>query len=321
LAHSLCQHAALQLECAGYEPDLLYCDMVAVNEHTTNQMQVELLGRTARHIDDKMNDSLKTYLASREALFAEIVKTLSADERFVAAWLTGSLSRNDADAVSDLDLTVVISDPYSEILCARTEQVSSQTTEERFDLFSRFGQPAVIHENNYNAPEGGTFTFVLYTLSAVMVDWILIPHTKAQRPSQARVLFDKVNIPVSPPTEPERLEQRVKLASDTIAFFWMMTAVTAKYVVRRDSVFVQRWLEELHGMIQEVERLIAGKGWQYKRGSLSALEPTGEGQIQAIHQLCERMQGLMPEVAKLGGHVPSSPLPTIETLLNLAQGE
>jgi cobalt-zinc-cadmium efflux system protein len=27
-------HAALQLECAGCEPDLLYCDMVAANNHT-----------------------------------------------------------------------------------------------------------------------------------------------------------------------------------------------------------------------------------------------------------------------------------------------
>ncbi len=265
--------------------------------------------------------SLKTYLASREALLAEIIKTLSADERFVAAWLTGSLSRSDADAVSDLDLTVVISDPYSEILCACPKQVSSQTTEERFALFSRFGQPAAIHENNHNAPEGGTFTFVLYTSSAAMVDWILIPHKKAQRPSQARILFDKVNIPVSPPTGPESLEQRANMASDTVAFFWMMAAVTAKYVVRRDSVFVQRWLEELHGMIHEVERLIAGKGWQYQRGSFSTLEPTGEVQIQAIYQLCERMQRLMPEVAKLGGHVLASPMSTIETLLNLANGE
>jgi predicted nucleotidyltransferase len=163
------------------------------------------------------SDSLRAYLADRETLLAEIIKTLSADERFVAAWLAGSFGRDDADAVSDLDLTVVVSDPYSERLCAHPRQVSAQTTKERFDLINKFGQPAVLYENNHNAPEGGT------------------P--------------------------------------------------------------------------------------QYQRGSVSPLAATPEGQVKAIYHLSERMLKLMPEVAKLGGYVPPSPLPTIKILLNLANGK
>jgi len=267
-----------------------------------------------------MNDSLTNYLTSREALLAEIIQTLSTDERFVAAWLTGSFGRNDADAVSDLDLSVVISDAYSKTLCARPEQVSAQTTKDRLDLFCKFGQPVVIHENNYNAPEGGTFTFVLYHKSALMIDWILIPHAKAKRPAQSRLLFEKVNLPISPAAEPASLEQRAKIASDTTAFFWMMTAITAKYIVRHDDVFVTCWLEELHKITLEVERLIAGEAWQYQRGSRSSLHATREGQVKALYQLCDRMSGLMPEVAKMGGHVLPSPMPTIDTLLNLKNG-
>src|SRR5687768_1254321 len=117
-----------------------------------------------------MKTSLESYRQRRDTLLANIVKELSSDERFAAAWLTGSYGRNNADEVSDLDLNVIVAEPYSGSLCTRVEQVSQQTTAERFALFSKFGMPALIHENNNNAPEGGTFTFVMYSNSAVMMD-------------------------------------------------------------------------------------------------------------------------------------------------------
>src|SRR5436190_23326019 len=110
---------------------------------------------------------LESYRENRDTLLVEISKTLSQDERFVAAWLTGSISRNEADSVSDIDLTLVVSDKYSASLCTRLEQVSAQTSSDRYTLFSQFGKPALIHENNNNAPEGGTFTFVMYAESAI----------------------------------------------------------------------------------------------------------------------------------------------------------
>ena len=266
-----------------------------------------------------MNDTLKTYSASRESLLTQIVHTLSADERFTAAWLTGSFGRNDGDALSDLDLTVVVADPASERLCARPWLVGAQTTPERFALFSQFGQPAVIHENHHNAPEDGTFTFVLYASSALMVDWVLIPQAKAQRPSPSRALFEKVNIPICPTVQPESLDQRLKTASGTVAFFWMMTAVTAKYIARRDSVFIQCWLDTLHKLVRDVEHLIAGEVAPYQRGSLSSLATTSDEQIRVLYRLSDRMLTLMAEVTRLGGYAPPSPLPTIEVLLNLAR--
>ena len=268
-----------------------------------------------------MTDSLQAYQASRAALLAKLTETLSKDERFIAAWLTGSFGRGEADAVSDLDLTLVVSRRYSASLCARPEPAGAKTTKERFDLFSSFGQPAAIHENNNNAPEGGTFTFVLYTPSALMVDWILLPQAIARRPAQSRLLFDKAGIPLSPPTEPESEEQRVEMASNSIAFFWMMAAVTAKYIVRDDAVFVNCWLEALYKLVREVERLAAGEVWQYERGSLTVLESTPESQIRAMRRLCLQMQDLMPGIAELGGRIPVSPLPEIEALLALAEGQ
>ncbi len=265
-----------------------------------------------------MSNILQTYVSARETLLKQIVTALSSDERLVAAWLTGSFAKSDADAISDLDLSVVVSNPFDEILCARPWQTNARTTHERLDLFSRFGQPVVIHENNNNAPEGGTFTFVLYSESALMVDWVLIPFTKAKRPTQSRLLFDKVGVPVSPPTEPETLERRVARASERIAFFWMMVAVTAKYLFRQDAVFVQCWFESLNGIVREVEQLVRGEVAHYQRGSQSPLAATREDQIKLIRQFCEQMQELMPRVSELGGQVSSSPMPTIEILLGLA---
>ena len=201
-----------------------------------------------------MKTSLESYRQSREALLAKIVTELSDDQRFAAAWLTGSYARNDADQVSDLDLQVVVARPYSDVLCLRKEQVSHQTTEERLALFSQFGQPALIHENNNNAPEGGTFTFVLYSDSALMVDWTLIPQANAIRPHSSLLLFDKGNLPVAAPAAPDDLETSKKAVAEIWAFFWMMAAVTIKYIFRGNPAFVSYWLGEMQGMILEIER-------------------------------------------------------------------
>ena len=265
-----------------------------------------------------MKTSLEVYRQNRDALLEKIVTELSNDERFVAAWLAGSYGRNDSDEVSDLDLRLVVAEPYNEVLCQRHEQVSHRTTRERFELFSRFGNPALIHENNNNGPEGGTFTFVLYAGSAVMIDWILIPLSRAKRMHPSRLLFDKVSIPVSPP-EPEDKEQSRKFVAEQWAFFWMMTAITIKYIIRRDLVFVQNWLEQLHALIREIERRIERVSWEdaYTRGSISQFQPTREKQIESLRQLINRMQDLKPKITEFIESETDTPLVEVETLFAL----
>jgi hypothetical protein len=268
-----------------------------------------------------MNHLLVAYREDRDRLLSMIVESLTADERFVAAWLTGSFSRNDTDAVSDLDLTVVVSDLQSENLCRKVEQVGPQTTAERLRLFSQFGTPAILHENNYNAPEGGTFTFILYEGSHLMLDWILVPQSKALCPPEAYLLFERSSIPVAPAPQIESFEQRVRSASEKVAFFWMMMAITSKYLIRKDMVFVTQWLERLSELVQEVERLLAGKAWKYTRGSRTVLEPTVKGQEETIIKLGERMESLLPALINMGGQVLPSPMSEIRALLRLAGDE
>ena len=267
----------------------------------------------------EMKVNLKNYLRSRNVLITSLVTELSNDQRILAAWLTGSYGRNEADAVSDLDLTVVIAEPHHKVLCARQEQVSHTTTPERLELLSRFGTPALIHENNHNAPEHGTFTFVLYSKSALMIDWVLIPSTNAERPSQSVLLFDKGNFPVAIPPLPESPEESKRVVAELWSFFWMMTAVTIKYIVRGDLVFVQTWLENLHEKLWEIERRMQRVSWQeaYRRGSHSQFQPTRDQQIESLKQLGQRMRELEPRIATFIGFTPADPSAEIEMLFAL----
>jgi hypothetical protein len=159
----------------------------------------------------------------------------------------------------------------------------------------------------------------MYVESAIMIDWILVPQSKAIRPFQSHLLFEKVRIPVAPMSVPEDLEQSKKSVAEIWAFFWMMTAITIKYSIRDDGIFVTEWIEHLHGLIHEIERRLNGQPQSYTRGSLSKLQPTHEKQIQSIRELCNRMLELKPKVTEFIGSEPAVPTSEIEKLLSLAQ--
>ena len=264
-----------------------------------------------------MESALDLYRKDRDRFLANLVTTLSIDERFVAGWLSGSLARDDADSVSDIDLNLAVSEKFGESLCSISDAVSDHTSNERFSLFSQFGMPALIHENNNNAPEGGTFTFVLYTESAVMVDWVLVPQSKAKRTHQSKLLFDKVGVPIFSPGV-EDVVQSKKFVAERWAFFWMMAAITIKYILRGDGVFVTQWIEYLHGLVYEIERQIHREPWLYRRGSYSQLQPSREKQLESLMQLCSKMQDLKPKVAEFIESVPSFPIVELEKLFLLA---
>jgi hypothetical protein len=134
----------------------------------------------------------------------------------------------------------------------------------------------------------------------------------------SRLLFDKVSIPVSPP-EPEEIEKSRKFVAEQWAFFWMMTAITIKYIIRRDLVFVHNWLEQLHALIREIERRIERVSWEdaYTRGSISQFQSTHEKQIESLRQLIMKMQGLKPKITEFIESEPDTPLEEIEALLAL----
>jgi hypothetical protein len=255
--------------------------------------------------------TLKEYATRRDALLARMIGDLQADRRIAAAWLEGSFGRNEADEVSDLDLHLAIEDAYSETLCFHPTRRNAGAAPERLALISAFGCPAVIHENHNNAPAGGSFSYVLYSVSAVMVDWILAPRSIAARPIESRLLFDKTGIPVRPYELPQAEEPAFDNLPERLAFFWMMAAVSCKFIFRREDETVDWFFKILQETLVEVKMLIQPSSPWVKK----ALPASQAG---ALLELCSQMNELAQEASKAGVEISPAPLDEIKTLLNLS---
>src|SRR5579872_918829 len=131
------------------------------------------------------------YRANHDVLLQHMLAVLNADERFLAAWLTGSLARGEEDDLSDLDLSVVVADAFSEQFCSCSPvAVTNNTSPERQALYEQFGQPLVLREDRSWLGEGSCFNHVSYRGTALVVDWVFLPQAKAQRPAQSRFFFE-----------------------------------------------------------------------------------------------------------------------------------
>jgi hypothetical protein len=259
------------------------------------------------------------YRTNRDALLQHILADLRTDERFVAAWLTGSLARGEGDDLSDLDLSIVVADAYTHRLCScNPVALTSNTSPERQALYEQFGQPLVLREDRSWLGEGSCFNHVSYRGTALVVDWVFLPQAKAQRPEQSRILFDKVGIPVMPHGPGESLEERRVSASRDVGFFWLMMTVTLKYVLRHDTMAFYGTISALYWAIQNVKKHIVGESWHYQRIDYP-LVSTMQEQVTLVRQLCQEMLALMPEVVQLGGSVPGDPMSVIEVWLSMTE--
>ncbi len=262
------------------------------------------------------NSTTVTRMAVRQHFIDSLVETLSADESYLAAWLDGSIARDDDDALSDVDLRVVVSDAAAVTLCARPRELAGYTTPERLALFGRFGQPVLIHENGHNASPGESFTCVIYA-SLLTVDWVLIPHAVAARQPDTRLLVDKVGIPLQPPPPSLSDAQRAERASERAAFFWMMVSIAVKYLLRDDAVRVHHLLAGLEPLVREVRTLSTGMPVPYTTKSSFRLAATVDEQVAVVRDMCANMLSLSPAIVALGGYVPDDPMAIIDGLLSL----
>jgi hypothetical protein len=239
-------------------------------------------------------------------MLASAIEMLSTDQRFVAAWLSGSFGRGEVDNLSDVDITVVVADGFAERLCCRPYQVSAETTPERLEILQSIGEPAIVLENHYNAPAGGAFTACVYA-SGVTVDWTFVPALNAVRSADTRLLFDTAGIPAAPPPAAITDAERTQRLSEQAAFFWMMIVPMSKARLRGDFVAFQQMLEMLYGVIADVERLLAREPWRYTRHSRAPFAATAAGQQEAVRAICERMNALGPLIVAAGATVPDAP--------------
>lgn len=258
------------------------------------------------------------YATNRDKLLQHIITTLATDKRFVAAWLTGSLGRGEGDALSDIDISIIVAQAHTHDFCGCIEEATTKiSSDTRLHFYEQFGQPLVLREDK-SFFTNGCFNHVSYRETAVVVDWVFIPQTSAKRPQECCILFDNIGIPTESKHATESLERRTALASRDVGFFWLMTTVTVKYILRHDTIASYGFINTIYWAIQNVKRYITGEEWKYQRVDFP-LACTPQEQATLVRQLCQEMLALMPQVAAMGGYVPENPMALIELWLEMVK--
>jgi predicted nucleotidyltransferase len=256
-----------------------------------------------------------------EALLQQALRVLQADQRIIAAWLFGSVGRHTSDVFSDLDLWVIVRDESIETMSAQRQSYAAQ-----------LDRPVLLLESPGNAPAGGAYLMALYPGQAGVhqVDWYWQRHSDASLPGHAMLLFDRGGIPqdtrqeqldpagTPPPfTQQEQAEQATQLG----AFFWVMSNIAVKSVLRHQAWTTISHLEGLRGLVDRMKRLIGlstvQEGQEEWRTTLLPPVQRAE-QMAMLREIAQEMEQLTSAIELIGGQVPSRAIPYVYDFFDLA---
>lgn len=258
----------------------------------------------------------------QKALLQKAVEVLQDDQRVVAAWLFGSRGRRASDNLSDTDLWVVVKDEYGEIFQA-----------ERQSYVSRPGQPVLLFEVPENAPAGGAYLMALYPgqVGVHQIDWYWQRQSDASLPRHAELLFEKEKIArdtrleqLDPPGKFPLLtrQQRAERASQLNTYFWVVSNIAVKRILRHQPWLAVDTLEKLKGLVDSM-KLLLGLSTQRKgqeEWRTTTLPPvTPSAQMALLRETAQAMESLTAAIEASGGHVQSAALPHIYNLFDLAE--
>ncbi|MES2462575.1 MAG: nucleotidyltransferase domain-containing protein [Armatimonadota bacterium] len=263
-------------------------------------------------VTEEVRQTLERLLGERNTLLEAVTQRLERDTRIAAAWLFGSLGRGEGDALSDLDLFVVVRDADFD------EMVGSVSARKVF-IRQAGGDPIVFGEAPQNAPPQGAYAGILYAgeVSPHRADWYWQPQSMAVLPqSDAAVLFDRVGIrrseaPVSWEYQPIPEESIEEEASRACSGFWAMLLITAKYVARtprEDGMGLLKWA---YVSLNQMERFLwleptAEEGMPSTEAADGRTEDYTDPHIKLalLRRLTARMQDLSPLLAARGVLLP-----------------
>lgn len=267
------------------------------------------------------DDLLQIRRREHEALLQQAQTVLQADQRIVAAWLFGSGGRHSSDVFSDLDIWVIVKDDYIQTMSAERQSYAAQ-----------LDRPVLLLESPGNAPAGGAYLMALYPGQAGVhqVDWYWQRQSDASLPRHAMLLFDRAGIPrdsrqeqldpagtPAPLTEQERAKQVTQLST----FFWAMSNIAVKSVLRHQAWTAVSHLEGLRGLVDGMKRLVGlstvQEGQEEWRTSL--LPPTQQAeQMAMLRKIAQEMEQLTSAIELIGGQVPSQAIPYVYSFFDLA---
>jgi predicted nucleotidyltransferase len=268
-----------------------------------------------------VEDLLRTRRTEHETLLQQALRVLQADRRIVAAWLFGSVGRRTADVFSDLDLWVIVKDESIEMLSA-----------ERQSYVAQLNRPILLLESTGNAPAGGAYLMALYPgqAGAHQVDWYWQRQADASLPCHAVLLFDRGGIsqdtrqeqldPAGTPpplTQQDQAEQATQLST----FFWAMSNIAVKSVMRHQAWAVVSHLEGLRGLVDGIKRLVGLSAVQegQEEWRTTLLPPVNRAeQMTMLREIAHEMEQLTSSIEMIGGQVPSLVIPYVYDFFDLA---
>jgi len=147
----------------------------------------------------------------------------------------------------------------------------------------------------------------------------------------ARLLFDRVGIPhdsrqeqLDPVGAPPTLTQ-LELAQQSTqlsAFFWAMSNIAVKSVLRHQTWTAMSHLEGLRGLVDAIKRLLGlssvPEGQEEWRTSLFPPVQRAD-QMAMLRATAQEMEQLTNAIELIGGEVPSQAIPHVYAFFDLAE--
>jgi predicted nucleotidyltransferase len=268
-----------------------------------------------------VDDLLQIRYTEQETLLQQVLRVLQADQRIIAAWLFGSVGRRTSDVFSDLDLWVIVKDESIEMMSA-----------ERQSYVAQLDRPVLLLESPGNAPAGGAYLMALYPGQAGVhqVDWYWQRQADASLPRHALMLFDRGGIPqdtrleqldpagTPPPfTQHELAEQATQLST----YFWAMSNIAVKSVLRHQAWAAVSHLEGLRELVDRIKRLVGLSAIQegHEEWRTTLLPPVHRTeQMAMLREIAQEMEQLTSAIGMVGGQVPSRVIPYSYDFFDLA---
>lgn len=238
----------------------------------------------SKSVEATMNIEHMLWTRNRERsnLLKLIVECLIAERSVRAAWLSGSVSRGSDDALSDLDVHIVIDD-----------RAMDQAIDNRKLHAADPARPILLMDNFRNAPIGGAYLLALYKgeFGPQHVDWFWQPESKSRLPDDEKILFDRAGLPKIPgaqwrreahisPSGPEDIHGH-DLLTHKMEFFWAMSLIVAKYIARRNGGIVERMTSVIARTLDEIAILNDAESEQLRiRESLPSGLGTTSSRVQ-----------------------------------------
>ena len=268
---------------------------------------------------------LSLRVRERAELLRRVDQCIQRDCRVRAAWITGSVARGEDDALSDLDLVIVVVD-----------DAIAEFIDNRRDHAAEPARPLLLMDNLANAPAGGAYLLALYEGKAgpQNIDWFWQAESVAHRPGDGKILFDRAGLqvargaqlgstvhrPTGPPLGPN--PSLTDLLTHKIAFFWAMSFVVAKYIARRDGASAARMTGVLTRTLTEAADLChtsmaLSESYKVKLAGLESA--AAKTQLQVLRELARHAEVLGGQVAARGVVLPSAAISQVYRFFELAE--